>query len=108
MTANGRFLGVVRDELATASDVARQAVAGVDPSTSMYRANMRRLDATADLGALTTQVMTSVPVYLRRGDVVTSISVRSGATAAGTPPTGGSPSTRTRQPRRCSGRPPTS
>ncbi|GAA2825330.1 hypothetical protein RMN57_13230 [Kitasatospora sp. CM 4170] len=85
MTANGRFLGVVRDELATASDVARQAVAGVDPSTSMYRANMRRLDATADLGALTTQVMTSVPVYLRRGDVVTSISVRSGATAAGTP-----------------------
>lgn len=85
MTANGRFLGVVRDELATASDVARQAVAGVDPSTTMYRANMRRLDATADLGALTTQVMTSVPVYLRRGDVVTNISVRSGATAAGTP-----------------------
>ncbi|MFD7413527.1 hypothetical protein [Kitasatospora purpeofusca] len=85
MTANGRFLGIVRDELATASDVARQAVAGVDPSTAMYRANMRRLDATADLGALTTQVMTSVPVYLRRGDIVTNISVRSGATAAGTP-----------------------
>ncbi len=35
--------------------------------------------------ALTTQVMTSVPVHLRAGDVITSISARSGATAADTP-----------------------
>lgn len=85
MTVQGRFLGLVRDELAAASDQARQALAGADPTSAFYRANMRRLDATADTGALTTQVMTSVPMYLRRGDVVTNISVRSGATAAGTP-----------------------
>ncbi|MGW4810549.1 hypothetical protein ACWEPB_02740 [Kitasatospora cineracea] len=85
MTVQGRFLGVVRDELAAASDQARQALAGADPTAAFYRANMRRLDATADTTALTTQVMTSVPVYLRRGDVVTNISVRSGATAAATP-----------------------
>jgi hypothetical protein len=85
VTVQGRFLGLVRDELAAASDQARQALAGADPTSAFYRANMRRLDATADTGALTTQVMTSVPMYLRRGDVVTNISVRSGATAAGTP-----------------------
>lgn len=85
MTTNGRYTGVIRDELSLASDQARQALAGVDPVSAFYRSNMRRLDATADTGALTTQVMTSVPVYLRRGDVVTNISFRSGGTAAGTP-----------------------
>lgn len=54
--------------------------AGVD------RRNMRRLDADADLVAsLTTQVMTSVAIPLYGGDVVTSISFKAGATAAGTP-----------------------
>ncbi len=85
MTTNGRYTGVIRDELSLASDQARQALAGVDPVGAFYRSNMRRLDATADTGALTTQVMTSVPVYLRRGDVVTNVSFRSGGTAAGTP-----------------------
>jgi hypothetical protein len=85
VTVQGRFLGIERDELALASDQARQALAGADPGAAFYRANMQRLLAGADTGALTTQVMTSVPVYLRRGDVVTNLTFRSGATAAGTP-----------------------
>jgi hypothetical protein len=85
VTVNGRYLGITRDELSYASDVVRQNLAGADPGAAFYRSNMRRLDATADLGALTTQVMTSVPIYLRKNDVVTSLSFRSGATAAGTP-----------------------
>ena len=82
MTQLGRFTGNVRDELSYSSDNYRQAGAGA-PVTA--RANMRRLDAVADTGALTTQVMTSVALYLRKGDVVTSLTFRSGATAAGTP-----------------------
>ncbi|PBC80116.1 hypothetical protein BX265_4952 [Streptomyces sp. TLI_235] len=85
MTAFGRFVGIVRDELSYASDMVRQFLGGADPGATFYRSNMRRLDATADTGALTTQVMTSVPIYLRKGDVVTSLTFRSGATAAGTP-----------------------
>lgn len=82
MTQLGRFTGNVRDEVSYASDQYRQSAAGA-PVTA--RANMRRLDAVADTGALTTQVMTSVALYLRKGDVVTSLTFRSGATAAGTP-----------------------
>lgn len=82
MTQLGRFTGNVRDELSYAADQSRQSAAGA-PVTA--RANMRRLDAVADTGALTTQVMTSVALYLRKGDVVTSLTFRSGATAAGTP-----------------------
>ncbi|MDI9885316.1 hypothetical protein QMZ92_13160 [Streptomyces sp. HNM0645] len=82
MTQLGRYTGNVRDELSYASDHYRQASAGGSTAT---RSNMRRLDAVADTGALTTQVMTSVALYLRKGDVVTSLTFRSGATAAGTP-----------------------
>lgn len=82
MTQLGRFTGNVRDELSYASDAYRQSSAG-GPVTA--RSNMRRLDAVADTGALTTQVMTSVALYLRKGDVVTSLTFRSGATPAGTP-----------------------
>lgn len=85
MTVFGRYVGIVRDELSYASDVVRQFLGGADPGSAYYRANMRRLDAVADTGALTTQVMTSVPIYLRKGDVVTNLTFRSGATAAGTP-----------------------
>jgi len=92
MSQLGRYTGIVRDELATISDVARQQLGGVNPtsggaalSSGIYRANMSRLDATADTGALTTQIMTSVPLFLRKGDVVTSLTFRSGGTAAGTP-----------------------
>ncbi|NNJ04152.1 hypothetical protein HHX38_08390 [Streptomyces sp. PKU-MA01144] len=82
MTQLGRYTGNVRDELSYASDHYRQASAGGSTAT---RSNMRRLDAVADTGALTTQVMTSVALYLRKGDVVTSLTFRSGATPAGTP-----------------------
>lgn len=85
MTVFGRYVGIIRDELSYASDVVRQFLGGADPGSAYYRANMRRLDAVADTGALTTQVMTSVPIYLRKGDVVTNLTFRSGATAAGTP-----------------------
>jgi hypothetical protein len=85
VTVFGRYVGIVRDELSYASDVVRQFLGGADPGTAYYRSNMRRLDAVADTGALTTQVMTSTPIYLRKGDVVTNLTFRSGATAAGTP-----------------------
>lgn len=47
--------------------------------------SMPQLDINADLAALTTQVMLSVAVPLEVGDVVTNITFKSGATAAGTP-----------------------
>ena len=54
--------------------------------STFYRENFDAGDATTDVAAaLTTQVMTSVPFVLEAGDKVTSISVLSGATAAGTP-----------------------
>lgn len=52
------------------------------------RKNMRRVDIAAtdgNVAALTTQVMTSVGMYLELGDVVTSLTFVSGTTAAGTP-----------------------
>lgn len=56
---------------------------------TFFRRNMDRLylQDSADGAAvpLTTQVMTSVPVYLEAGETVTNLSFISGATAAGTP-----------------------
>lgn len=52
------------------------------------RKNMRRSDIAAtdgNVAALTTQVMTSVALYLEAGDTVTSLTFVSGTTAAGTP-----------------------
>lgn len=59
------------------------------PNT-FFRPNQPRngmYDSASDTGqvALATGVMTSVPIHLAAGEVVTNISVRSGATAAGTP-----------------------
>ncbi len=63
-----------------------------DPSSpdTFFRRNMHRVGQYDDAGdtghvALVTQVMTSVPIYLHAGDVITNISFRSGATAANTP-----------------------
>lgn len=63
-----------------------------DPSSAdtFFRRNLPRAglyDSASDTGqvALATGVMTSVPIYLQAGDVVTNLSFRSGATAAGTP-----------------------
>jgi len=47
--------------------------------------NFPRWAITTDLAAPTTQVMTTVAVPLQAGDVVTSITFKSGATAADTP-----------------------
>lgn len=69
---NGRYPSKNRDWL----------LAGTPAS---YRDNMPRLGAGSDLAALTTQVMTSVAIPLQAGDVVTSLTFKSGATAAGTP-----------------------
>jgi hypothetical protein len=70
--------------------VARQSRTGPDiefwaDGGATIRKNMRRLDATGNLAALTTQVMTSAGIYLERGDLVTNLTFVSATTAAGTP-----------------------
>lgn len=55
------------------------------PSGQPIRANMRRLDVTTDLTALSTGVQTSVALPLQAGDTITYLAFKSGATAAGTP-----------------------
>jgi hypothetical protein len=59
----------------------------LDGSPTGFRtSNMSTFDRDTDLVAsLTTQVMTSVALPLQAGDLVTSLSFVSGATAAGTP-----------------------
>lgn len=62
----------------------------VDPEYLMngsttIRTNMRRSSMTGDLAALTTQTMTSVAIPLQQYDKVTSITIRTGGTAANTP-----------------------
>jgi hypothetical protein len=85
MTLLGGYNRNVRDALA-AFEVSMPS----SPDT-FYRSNLANrfglVDDAGDTGhvALTTQVMTSVPVKLYAGDVITNVSFRSGATAAGTP-----------------------
>lgn len=84
MTQLGLYGGNVRDVLATF------AATGPSSPSTFYRSNLPRVglyDSAGDTGqvALTTEVMTSVPIYLAAGDVITNVSVVSGATAAGTP-----------------------
>ncbi len=84
MTQLGLFSGIPRDALAFL------ATDGKTPNTAFSRANLPRVgnyDSASDSGsvALTTQVMTSVPVVLAAGETVTNITFYSGATAAGTP-----------------------
>lgn len=83
MSQLGLFKGVLRDALGWMNTTA--------PTNGTFvRTNIPRVglyDSAGDTGqvALATGVMTSVPVYLAAGDVVTNLSFRSGATAAGTP-----------------------
>jgi hypothetical protein len=79
----GGYRGNVRDALShvNASDPA-------SPDT-FFRRNLPRTglyDSAGDTGqvALATGVMTSVPIWLRQGDVITNIAVRTGATAGAT------------------------
>ena len=54
--------------------------------STFYRENFDAGEGTTDVAAaLTTQVMTSVPIVLEAGDKITSISALSGATAASVP-----------------------
>ncbi|HEX8631136.1 MAG TPA: hypothetical protein VF755_23505 [Catenuloplanes sp.] len=80
----GGYTRNVRDALAHLN--------AADPASAetFHRRNLLRTgltDSAGDTGqvALATGVMTSVPIYLRQGDVITNLSVRSGATAATTP-----------------------
>lgn len=84
MTTLGSYTRNLRDALAHLNTH--------DPASAdlFVRRNMPRsplVDSAGDTGqvALVTEVMTSVPVWLEAGEVVTSLSFRSGATAAGTP-----------------------
>lgn len=84
MTQLGGYRGNVRDALAHIN------LAEPSSPDTFYRRNLPRVglyDSASDTGhvALATGVMTSVPIYLHAGDVITNISARSGATAAGTP-----------------------
>lgn len=84
MTQLGAYTRNVRDALAHFNLS--------DPSSpdTFFRRNLPRVglyDSAGDTGqvALTTEVMTSVPIYLQAGDTITNVSFRSGATAANTP-----------------------
>lgn len=84
MSQLGLFSGVPRDALAPL------ATDGKTPNSAFNRANLFRVglyDSVSDSNsaALTTQVMTAVPIFLAAGEVVTNISFFVGTTAAGTP-----------------------
>jgi alpha-D-ribose 1-methylphosphonate 5-triphosphate synthase subunit PhnH len=76
----GAFRGIPRDEMGWLQTAGRP-----DPTQVFYRANLPRMGLDDIAAALTTQVMTSVPLWLNAGDVVTNLSFLSGATAANTP-----------------------
>ncbi|WKU08007.1 hypothetical protein [Micromonospora sp. HUAS LYJ1] len=79
----GGYRGNVRDALTH--------VNAADPASpdTFFRRNLPRTglyDSASDTGqaALASGVMTSVPIWLRQGDVITNIAVRTGATAGAT------------------------
>lgn len=83
MTQLGQFGGNVRDLLGVLATTTPSS-----PST-FYRSNQPRFglyDSVSDSGsvALTTQVMTAVPVFLAAGDVITNVSFITGTTAGAT------------------------
>lgn len=81
----GRYTGILRDDLANAFDADAQDYPGVDFADGLHRANLRRSQCASNCSALTTQVMTTVALYLREGDEVTSLTFVSATTAANTP-----------------------
>ena len=64
-------------------DVRRDHLLNGGP-TGLLRESFPRWACTTDLTAPTTQVMTSVAVALKAGDVITNVTFKSGATAAAT------------------------
>ncbi len=85
MTVHGAYQGIIRDGLQTVFDQHGERFPGIDVSTTFYRANMSRLQGVSNASVLTTQVMSSVPLYLRAGETVTSLTFVSATTAANTP-----------------------
>lgn len=79
MSVLGAFRGNVRDDLSWLNSASRP-----DPTQTFYRANLPRMPLD-DVPALTSGVMTLVPVYLYEGDLVTNLTFISGGTAAVTP-----------------------
>lgn len=79
MTLLGAFRGNPRDELGYFNSAGRP-----DPTQVPYRANLPRVGLD-DVAALATGVMTSVPIYLFDGDIITNLTFISAGTAAGTP-----------------------
>jgi hypothetical protein len=75
----GLFQGVPRDALGHFN-----SAPPVDPTQTFYRANLPRFPLDDVAEALSTGVMTAVPLWLRAGDTVTNLSFLSGATAGGT------------------------
>ncbi|HVK25055.1 MAG TPA: hypothetical protein VM677_27155 [Actinokineospora sp.] len=79
MSQLGAYKGIIRDALGHVNSCDRP-----DPTQVFHRANLPRVGLD-DVAALATGVMTSVPIWLNAGDVITSLSFTSGGTAAGTP-----------------------
>lgn len=84
MSQLGAFQGIPRDALGFLNPM------GPSVPTQFFRSNLPRFglaDSGGDAGSvpLLTQVMTSVPLFLAAGDVITNLSFHSGQTAAGTP-----------------------
>ncbi|MGW4406522.1 hypothetical protein ACWEJ6_21010 [Nonomuraea sp. NPDC004702] len=80
MTVHGRYTGLVREDLGWLSSGASRP----SQDAVFHRANLPRAPL-ADLAALSTGVMTAVPLYLSAGDLITNLTFVSGATAAATP-----------------------
>lgn len=79
MTVLGTFRGNPRNELGHFNAVGRP-----DPEVTFHRSNLPRVGLD-DVAALTSGVMTSVPIYLLDGDTITNLTFISAGTAAGTP-----------------------
>lgn len=85
MTVHGAYTGIIRDDIGEMFTDMRMRYPGIDTSTGLYRANLTRSQAVANVSALTTEVMTSVPVYFYAGEAVENITFVSATTAANSP-----------------------
>lgn len=85
MTVHGRYTGILRDDFAAQADELAQDYPGIDFTDGLHRANLPRRAISADTDPLTSGTLYVMALYLRQGDTVTSLTMKSGATAAGTP-----------------------
>lgn len=85
MTVHGAYTGILRDDIGDFIAQQRERYPGIDPANGLYRTNMPRRAAMSNASVLTTQVMSSVPIYLYAGEAVENFTFVSATTAAGTP-----------------------